>query len=513
MKGEQVITATGEITLPDEIDDEGLALTVSTDVTVLAAKYIVAFDLNGASGTVPKIQMVEYNGIAISPESDPVREHYTFLGWYDGEDVFDFETPITGDLTLKAEWQIIEYEVTFISHDPDKEVSVTVNSGETVTAPDGFEKEGLILEGWYVDENREEKYNFDIPVTGDLTLYAKWAEDSELADAKNALTFADIKGENDIDTAVSKDLNLVNKLTDYPNVDITWTSDNPEVISDTGKVKQPKDNDVTVTLTATLTKGAESDSKEITVIVLKKGVEAGYGDYVDDLFAPGYPKSVINKNGTIDLVVKLVEPAELFVIFEVDNRQESVPYGVIRGHEGDYPYSRDSYYLNITNTEEQTIKTGQRIRDSFDTIIDFALRQGERTSEEVTTIKYDVKTSIELDVQAPGINLAAVNRSGDKIYLYFSELMDTTSKPKAEDFTLSSGNVTAIGEFTELEDSFFEGTYLELEVSGFKFFVFRSLQFPFSFPVCLYSRLRNNCVHKSQRIASILSWPHISTNP
>ncbi len=78
---------------------------------------------------------------------------------------------------------------------------------------------------------------------------------------------------------------------------------------------------------------------------------------------------------------------------------------------------------------------------------------------------------------------------------------------------MSSGNVTAIGEFTELEDSFFEGTYLELEVSGFKFFVFRSLQFPFSFPVCLYSRLRNNCVHKSQRIASILSWPHISTNP
>ena len=42
---------------------------------------------------------------------DPVREGYTFDGWYldaEGTQAYDFATPVTGDLTLFAKWTKVE---------------------------------------------------------------------------------------------------------------------------------------------------------------------------------------------------------------------------------------------------------------------------------------------------------------------------------------------------------------------------------------------------------------------
>ncbi|MCL2287738.1 MAG: InlB B-repeat-containing protein, partial [Candidatus Bathyarchaeota archaeon] len=36
---------------------------------------------------------------------DPVREGYLFLGWFLGDAVFDFDTPIVDDVTLTAHWK------------------------------------------------------------------------------------------------------------------------------------------------------------------------------------------------------------------------------------------------------------------------------------------------------------------------------------------------------------------------------------------------------------------------
>ncbi|MFC4100247.1 LamG-like jellyroll fold domain-containing protein [Paenibacillus xanthanilyticus] len=72
----------------------------------------------------------------------------------------------------------------------------------------------------------------------------------------------------------TKDLTL--PQTGIAGSSIGWASSNPEIVSTQGKVTrpQPGEGDKTVTLTATLTKGAAQDTKTFTVIVTEAGSAA-----------------------------------------------------------------------------------------------------------------------------------------------------------------------------------------------------------------------------------------------
>ena len=68
--------------------------------------YTVTFDTD--EGTVPSTEEVSYGDKVTEPTTDPIRTGYTFAGWQlEGETTaFDFNTPITGNITLKAIWNI-----------------------------------------------------------------------------------------------------------------------------------------------------------------------------------------------------------------------------------------------------------------------------------------------------------------------------------------------------------------------------------------------------------------------
>ncbi|MFB9325634.1 LamG-like jellyroll fold domain-containing protein [Paenibacillus aurantiacus] len=78
----------------------------------------------------------------------------------------------------------------------------------------------------------------------------------------------------------TKDLTL--PQTGIAGSSITWASTNPEIVSTQGKVTrpQPGQGDKTVTLTATLTKGAAQDTKTFTVVVTEAG-SAAYSLEID----------------------------------------------------------------------------------------------------------------------------------------------------------------------------------------------------------------------------------------
>lgn len=65
-------------------------------------EYTVKFDTNG--GNTISEQKIEKNGKVSRPE-DPTREGYEFVGWYIGDDVYDFESEITENVTIEARWQ------------------------------------------------------------------------------------------------------------------------------------------------------------------------------------------------------------------------------------------------------------------------------------------------------------------------------------------------------------------------------------------------------------------------
>ena len=124
---------------------------------------------------------MEYGLTATKPDA-PTLKGYTFAFWYLGDDeqnatAYDFNTPVTENITLTAKWNINKYTVTFNSYGgtpvpPAQEVEY----GLTATKPDAPTLKGYTFAFWYLGEDEENAtaYDFDTPVTGDITLYANW---------------------------------------------------------------------------------------------------------------------------------------------------------------------------------------------------------------------------------------------------------------------------------------------------------------------------------------------------
>ena len=70
--------------------------------------YTVKFDIDGGSSI--SSQTVKYKDKATRP-SDPVKIGYEFTGWILNGKTYDFNTEITGDITLKANFKKDEYTI------------------------------------------------------------------------------------------------------------------------------------------------------------------------------------------------------------------------------------------------------------------------------------------------------------------------------------------------------------------------------------------------------------------
>ena len=88
---------------------------VSDDVVVICHYVLktstVTFNSNGGSNVSP--QTIDYNGIVSKPV-DPTRMGYTFIGWKLNGQTYDFNTPVTSDIILVAEWEEVLVEDTLI---------------------------------------------------------------------------------------------------------------------------------------------------------------------------------------------------------------------------------------------------------------------------------------------------------------------------------------------------------------------------------------------------------------
>ena len=142
--------------------------------------YTVTFDSYGGTPVPPK-QEVKY-GLTATKPADPTLKGYTFAFWYLGEDeqnatAYDFNTPVTGDITLTAKWNINKYTVTFDSYGGTPVPPVQeVEYGLTATKPADPTLKGYTFAFWYLgeDEQNATAYDFDTPVTENITLTAKW---------------------------------------------------------------------------------------------------------------------------------------------------------------------------------------------------------------------------------------------------------------------------------------------------------------------------------------------------
>lgn len=132
--------------------------------------YNVTFDSNGGSAVEP--QKVDYRAKVTMP-AEPKREGYTFRGWFNGDKEwnFDEDTMGAGNMTLTAKWEINKYTVSFDSKGGTKVDPQVVEHGSTADKPKNPHKNDYTFKGWYLDGK---KFDFSTPITGDITLVARW---------------------------------------------------------------------------------------------------------------------------------------------------------------------------------------------------------------------------------------------------------------------------------------------------------------------------------------------------
>lgn len=141
---------------------------VTKDMTLTAKwtanSYTITFDTNGGSAVAPITQ--DY-GTTIKAPAAPTKTGYTFMGW---NPALPAAMP-AGDMTIKAQWRINQYTITFDTDGGSAVAPITQDYGTAITAPADPTREGYTFIGW----------DKAIPTTmpaENMTITAKW-KDSE----------------------------------------------------------------------------------------------------------------------------------------------------------------------------------------------------------------------------------------------------------------------------------------------------------------------------------------------
>ena len=124
-----------------EIPETMLAENITVKAQWEINQYTIAFDTNGGSEIAPITQ--DY-GTEITAPDNPTRKGYTFKGW-------DKEIPETmpaENITVKAQWEINQYTITFDTNGGSEIAPITQDYGTEITAPDNPTRKGYTFKGW-----------------------------------------------------------------------------------------------------------------------------------------------------------------------------------------------------------------------------------------------------------------------------------------------------------------------------------------------------------------------------
>lgn len=210
--------------------------------------------------TIIEVKKVKTGKVVLEPAS-PQKEGYNFIGWYDGEEDYDFTTLIYENLNLYAKYEIIEdyvfkHIVTFDSNYGSDIPYQTVEHGGTATVPTPPYKNGYTFVEWRLNGS---KYDFNSPVTSDMTLIAHWTvalSDDEVNMNKAKDELKDFS----IDT---NSPNLVNTLVDG-KCSVTFDLDSLNLSTITRDI-----TDKIMPAVAKITCGSVSSTKQINITIKK----------------------------------------------------------------------------------------------------------------------------------------------------------------------------------------------------------------------------------------------------
>ncbi|MDR0832536.1 MAG: InlB B-repeat-containing protein, partial [Bacillales bacterium] len=144
----------------------------SSSSSSVILKWTVTFDFNGGSGSPLSSQVIDGELCPI-PEI-PSKEHYTFVYWLLGETEYNFNTPVTSNITLEALWSLKQWTVTFdYNGGVGSNETVVVTDGQTVPLPNEPIRPHYTFKFWSLNSL---EFDFNTLIVSDLTLLAEWNE-------------------------------------------------------------------------------------------------------------------------------------------------------------------------------------------------------------------------------------------------------------------------------------------------------------------------------------------------
>ncbi|MBQ8142424.1 MAG: InlB B-repeat-containing protein [Bacilli bacterium] len=150
------------------------------DITLKASYDITAYTISlckTKAGTVD--ETIGYNITKSVSIENPSRTGYTFLGWTGGEyttPIKDLVIPVGtyGDITLVAQWELINYNITYYLDGGSTTNPTTYTIEDNLTLSNAT-KTGYTFVGWYTSDAYTKEVKTISNQTGDISLYAKFS--------------------------------------------------------------------------------------------------------------------------------------------------------------------------------------------------------------------------------------------------------------------------------------------------------------------------------------------------
>ena len=152
---------------------------ITESITLYAVYEINEYSVNfiDQGNVYGDTQKVKYNNAAVKPETDPIKEGYTFKYWSLEENgvAYDFNTKITKDTTLYSVYSVNNYKVSFVDNGTKYIEDETIEYNKTAIKPETDpSKVGHTFKYWSLEENGV-AYDFNAKITKDITLYSVYS--------------------------------------------------------------------------------------------------------------------------------------------------------------------------------------------------------------------------------------------------------------------------------------------------------------------------------------------------
>jgi len=178
---------------------EDMTLTASwTEKPIVKKEYTVSFV---TEKYVEKVLVEEGN--KVSEPDKPSKKDYVFLGWFVGDEKYDFNEVVNKDIILTAKFELDVVTVTF---DLDGGIGITMQNiptNTTLIIPEVPVKKGHRFLKWVLDGK---EFNFNEKVSEDITITAVWEK------IEYVTVSFDTDGGNLIDNKVVERYSKINEL-------------------------------------------------------------------------------------------------------------------------------------------------------------------------------------------------------------------------------------------------------------------------------------------------------------